>query len=366
MTANPTRVGLAETLQTLSKKTEKSVATTAALARHLGLSRWTVSRVLNGHPGVLPETVERVREAMAEVGFQPNTLARGLRGGRTGIVGVCFQELDSPILARKVSLLQQALREFGYHALIELTNGDEELERVALRNFLSMQAEGAVLIGSRLTQDDPVLKAWRGKPTIWVDPEQAVKGEQLSIDRPHSMRLVLDHLFALGHRRFAVLGIDPGNPYGAFRWPAFKKHCERLGVDIAQDAMQLFTPDQPVHNYDYGRALAEELLDRAKPLPTAIIALNDRVAIGAMNRLGEAGVRTPEDVSIVGYDNMEVCGHLSPALTTIDQCAERLMRQTAQRMVDLLGAESDADKPARKLIKPKLVVRNSTAKPSAK
>jgi len=350
----------------LPKKTTSSVATTAALARHLGLSRWTVSRVLNGHPGVLPDTIKRVHEAMAEVGFQPNTLARGLRGGRTSIVGVCFQELESPILARKVGLLQQALRELGYHALIELTNGDDELERDALRNFLSMQAEGAVLLGSQLTPDDSVLKAWQGKPIIWVDPEAKVDGEQLSIDRPHSMRLVLDHLHGLGHRSFAVLGIDPGNPYGAFRWPAFVKNCRRLGIDIDRDARQIFTPGQQVHNYDYGRELVDQLLAQGKPLPTAIIALNDRVAIGAMNRLREAGYRTPEDVSIVGYDNLEVTAHLQPALTTIDQCAERLMRQTAQRLVELLGQKGDADeKPARKLIKTKLIVRQTTSKPHA-
>lgn len=348
----------------LPKKSTSNVATTAALARHLGLSRWTVSRVLNGHPGVLPETVKRVHEAMAEVGFQPNTLARGLRGGRTGIVGVCFQEMESPILARKVSLLQQALRELGYHALIELTNGDEDLERAALRNFLGMQAEGAVLIGSQLDQNDAALQAWQGKPIIWVDPEAKVGGDQLAIDRPHSMRLVLDHLYELGHRRFAVLGIDPANPYGAFRWPAFEQHCRRLGIDIARDALQLYTPGQPVHNYDYGRALVEQLLERKGPMPTAIIALNDRVAIGAINRMREAGLNTPADVSVVGYDNMEICAHISPTLTTIDQCAERLMRQTAVRFVERLDQSTgDGAKPERKLIKPKLIVRESTAKP---
>lgn len=353
----------------MSKDPSSSVGTTAALARHLGLSRWTVSRVLNGHPGVLPETVERVNKAMEEVGFQPNTLARGLRGGRTGIVGVCFQELESPILARKVSHLQQALRELGYHALIELTNGDRELERIALRNFLSMQAEGIVLIGSQLMENDDALTACQkqGKPLIWVDPESKISGEQLSIDRPYSMRLVLEHLHGLGHRRFAVLGIDPGNPYGAFRWPAFERHCKRLKIDIQKNAQQFYRRGQIEHDYNYGRELAEEMLAGEQQLPTAIIALNDRVAIGAMNRLREAGVQTPRDVSIVGYDNLEIGGHIQPTLTTIDQCAERLMRQAAKRLVELLGdGPPPEQKPSGKLIKPKLIVRQSTDKPPNK
>src|SRR5690606_23635790 len=104
------------------------VATTSALARHLGLSRWTVSRVLNGHPGVRPDTVARVRAAMDELGFTPDPLARGLRGTPTGAVGVCFSELESPILARKTATLQRLLREAGLRSLIELTNGEADLE----------------------------------------------------------------------------------------------------------------------------------------------------------------------------------------------------------------------------------------------
>ncbi len=302
---------------------------------------------------------------MAEVGFQPNTLARGLRGGRTGIVGVCFQELDSPILARKVALLQQSLRELGYHALIELTNVDRDLERAALRNFMSMQAEGIVLIGSQLSPDDETLTACQrqGKPLIWVDPESKVNGEELSIDRPYSMRLVLDHLHGLGHRNFAVMGIDPGNPYGAFRWPAFEKHCRRLEISIGDSSRQYFVPGRERHDYEYGRDLAEMMLADAKPMPTAIIALNDRVAIGAMNRLREAGIETPRDVSVVGYDNLEVGGHIQPALTTIDQCAEKLMTQAAKKMVELLDAGTTDAKQSRRLIKPKLIVRESTATP---
>ncbi|MGE9296732.1 MAG: LacI family DNA-binding transcriptional regulator [Puniceicoccales bacterium] len=350
----------------MAKKRSGKVANTAALARHLGLSRWTVSRVLNGHPGVLPETVERVRAAMAEVGFQPNTLARGLRGGRTGIVGVCFQEIETPILARKVSLLQQALRVMGYHALIELTNGDQDLERTAIRNFLALHAEGVVLIGSQLNEQDEAIVACQAqeKPIIWVDPEKKVDGEQLSIDRAYSMRLVLDHLHGLGHRRFAVLGIDPGNPFGAFRWPAFARHCKRLKINLDKQAVNLFTPGQPVHDYDYGRMLAGQLLECDGALPTGVIAVNDQVAIGAINRLREAGIETPRDVSVVGYDNLNICAHFPPPLTTIDQCADRLMQEAADRLVAILKGEGEPEgEPRRRLIRPKLIERASTSRP---
>lgn len=331
-----------------------TVATTAALARHLGLSRWTVSRVLNGHGGVLPETVERVHKAMAELGFQPNALARSLRGGRSGAVGVCFQEMESPILARKVSLLQQALRGLGYRALIELTTGDQELERQAIVHFLSMQVEGIVLIGSQLAEGDPTLAMVQGQkmPLLWVDPEYKVKGDQISVNRVWSMRLVLDHLLGLGHRRIGVIGIDPDNPYGAFRIPALLAYARQRGLDAERDLVMHYHAGHLTHDYPYGWQLAAELLEKCgkHARPTALVALNDRVAIGAMAYLRSVGVDVPRQMSIIGYDNLGVTEYLSPSLTSVDHHAELLMSRAAQILAERIkggnATETDTDKVA--------------------
>ncbi len=344
----------------LSKKKQAPEArTTATLAAKLGLSRWTISRVINGHPGVKPETVARVRQAMSELGYEPNAFARVLRGGRTGMVGVCFQELESPILARKAGLLQEVFREKGYQALIELSNGDSEREAAALRHFLAMRAEGAVLVGSSLT-DEKIATA-DAMPVIWVDPEQAVKGQSIRLDRAHSMKLVLDYLYELGHRTFGVLGIDPHNPYGAFRWPALQQHAKRLSIP-PENIYSIFRPDCREHTYDYGRELAQRLLKEVPVTPTAIIALNDRVAIGAINVLLENGLRVPEDISVAGYDNIEVTAHFRPPLTTVDQRAEHLMRLAAEALLARIEGRSSTQ--ASKLVKPRLIVRESTGKAS--
>lgn len=322
-------------------KITEPVGTTAALARHLGLSRWTVSRVINGHEGVLPETVARVHKAMAELGFQPNALARSLRGGRSGAVGVCFQEIESPILARKVALLQQTLRGLGYRALIELTNGDQELERQAIVHFLSMQVEGMVLIGSQLAEDDPTLAMVQGQkvPMLWVDPEHRPQGDQISVNRVWSMRLVLDHLLGLGHRKIGVIGIDPQNPYGAFRMPALLTYARKCGLEPERDLQMHYHANHLNHDYPYGYTLARELLERCDRAqwPTALIALNDRVAIGAMAWLRSAGIAVPEQMSVVGYDNLGVAEYLSPPLTSIDHHAELLMSRAAQILVNRIN-----------------------------
>lgn len=340
-----------------SKKNSISIENTrntATLAKQLGLSRWTVSRVINGHPGVRPETTQRVLAAMSKLGYEPNAFARGLRGGRTGMVGICFQELDNPILTRKASLLQAFFREQGYHAMIELTNGDQMREAEAIRDFLGLRVEGIVLLGSALktasTGDVPV---------VWVDPEQKVDGEQISVDRGYSMKLVLEHLHALGHRKYGVLGIDPENPYGAFRLPAFKRSCQRLRIDVDKDTYSIYQPGRPDHTYEYGRELAEAFLEQSPIKATAVIALNDRVAIGAINHFRSKGLRIPEDISVTGYDNLDVAAHFQPSLTTIDQCETKLMHKACDALISRIeGGKSEVK---RRLIRPELIIRDSTA-----
>jgi DNA-binding LacI/PurR family transcriptional regulator len=278
------------------------------------------------------------------------------------MIGVCFQELGSPILARKAGLLQEVFRECGYFAMIELTSGDRMREAEAIRHFLAMRVEGIVLVGSSLCDEEAesLMVGSRGVPMIWVDPEQRVSGERLCLDRAYSMELVLDHLHGLGHRRFAVLGIDPENPYGAFRWPALIKHAKALGLDVEHSIFSIYEPGRMEHTYDYGRELAERCL-RECPFPiSAVIALNDRVAIGAINRFWEEGIRVPEDLSVTGYDNLDIGAHFRPTLTTVDQDAERLMRTAVEVLRDRIEGQSNQTVGLR-LIKPQLIARGSTA-----
>jgi DNA-binding LacI/PurR family transcriptional regulator len=341
--------------------------TTAALARHLGISRWTVSRVLNGHGGVKQETVRRVKQAIEELGFQPSALARGLRGRRTATVGVCFQDLDSPVLAMRAASLQQRLREEGYHTVIELAGDNPELERGAIRRFVSQHVDGIVLIFSRLSADDPAIRLLErsSTPCFWVDPEHPIPGDRIVLDRARSMKLVLEHLTAHGHHQFALLGIDPANRFGALRIPGLRKYAPKCGLDFERDFISVFHPGETHHTFEYGYELAGELIERcnSKP-PTAIIALNDRIAIGAINRLREDGIRVPQDVSVIGYDNIAVAEHYFPPLTTVDHQTNRLMDLAVRGLLERIHSGDCQPPPHESQVHPKLVIRQSTG-PSA-
>jgi len=337
--------------------------TTAALAKHLGISRWTVSRVLNGHSGVKEETVRKVQEAIRHLDFQPSALARGLRGGQTATVGVCFQDLDSPVMAMRAASLQQRLREEGYHTVIELSGASAELERGAIRRFLGHRVDGIVLIFSRLTADDPAIKLLESEqtPCFWVDPEHPVPGDKVLLNRSRSMKLILEHLTGLGHRHIALLGIDPKNRFGALRIPGLKQHAPECGLDFERDFTLVFHPGETNHTFEYGYELAGELIAQAAgKLPTAIIALNDRIAIGAINRLREDGIHVPENISVVGYDNIAVAEHFFPTLTTVDHQTDRLMDLAVRGLLERLDPANADIAPREASVHPKLVIRKST------
>ena len=340
------------------------IQNTSALAEHLGLSRWTVSRVINGHAGVKAETAARVRAAIHDIGFLPNPMARSLRGGRTGTIGVCFQELESPLLARKTSILQQMLREENFNALIELTNRNRALEEKVIRHFIATRVEGIVLVGSlqRPTDAGAVLLAHEKVPVVLIDPEVSLPYPEVSLDREEAMRLVLEHLYSLGHRSFAVLGIDPEDAYGARRWRGIRNTAKTLGISLKTQISSYFKPDYHQHDYRYGEYLAGQLL-RSGVLPTAVIALNDRVAMGAIKRLRAAGLEVPRDLSIVGYDNLDFTDYSQPTLTTVDQHVELLM-QTARGILLRSIRDGNERGPQRQQIAPVLIERESTAPPS--
>ena len=337
--------------------------TTAALARHLGISRWTVSRVLNGHSGVKEETVRKVQQAIRDLDFQPSALARGLRGGQTATVGVCFQDLDSPVMAMRAASLQQRLREEGYHTVIELSGTSTELERGAIRRFIGHRVDGIVLIFSRLAADDPAIRLLEREktPCFWVDPENPVPGDKVQLDRARSMKLVLEHLTGLGHRRFALLGIDPNNRFGALRIPGLKQYAPEFGLDFERDFTLVFHPGETKHTFEYGYELAGEFIERcAGNLPTSIISLNDRIAIGAINRLREDGIRVPEDISVVGYDNIAVAEHFFPTLTTVDHQTDRMMDLAVRGLLERLDPGNTDAPPRESSVHPKLIIRKST------
>lgn len=345
------------------KKANKTVGTTEALAKHLGLSRWTISRALNGHKDINPETAKKVQDACAELGFQPNRMAIALRGGKSGLIGICFDELDSPVLSAKVSALQNKLRKQNYHGIIEITNGDNKLRTKVVNHLISMHIEGIIFIASKMAEDHPcfTMLEKQGIPIILVDPLHKVeKFPTVCLDRSCSIELSLQHLMEQKVKTIAFIGIDPDDDgYGTQRWQNIDALFTKY--KIPKENISLYFEHKPHstnHNPEYGKSLTERLI-KDNNLPDAIIALNDRVAMGCVHTLRKAGIRVPKDILLIGHDNLEASELFYPPLTTVEQKPEEMMEVACQILVQVIEGKK-INSP--RLIEPALIKRKSSVR----
>jgi DNA-binding LacI/PurR family transcriptional regulator len=328
----------------------------ADFARHLNLSAWTISRAINGHPEVNEKTRRRVLAAMDELGFRPNPLARGLGGRRTGMVGVCFMGLGNPVVDKKVYALQEFFRRHHLQTVLEVRMRVRDQELRAIENFRRIHVDGVVLMYSELDAQTAV-EALKGTPCIQVDPHRPQKIPSVSLDRHKAMRLLMEHLFRLEHCSFGLLGTGHGD---VWRWPAL--------VDIAR-AHQL-DPDKIYLQFDdflnvesqieRGQLMAEEVL-KMRRRPTALITANDQMAIGVIHTLRAAGVLIPREISVTGFDNLDLGRKLHPTLTTIEQNAVQLMERAGTLL--LAQCKLPAEERGRSMVEyvaPELVIGEST------
>ena len=342
-----------------SVTTGGSVYGTAGLARHLGVSRWTVSRVLNGHEGVKEATRKRVLAAVEDLKFEPNKLAQGLRGVPSGLVGVSFPHLEAMVLATKSQVLQKELKTAGYRAMFEMPEGDPDMEEAAVRHFLSINVDGIVLIGSTLEVSSPVFKevADRNVGIVAVDSRNALPIPRVSLDRGKAMELKLRHLHELGHKKIAVLGLGSDDMYQSIRRRGLRRAAKLLGLDFEGDLQFYDEPGYGQQSYEYGSLLAERVLESGVNRPTALFCLNDRIAAGALRGLQAAGKHVPRDFSVIGLDNLPETEWTNPPLTTVDQNISELM---AKGQKALWAGSSHSAKPPHYKVEPKLLVREST------
>ena len=332
---------------------------TAGLAKHLGVSRWTISRVLNGHAGVREETRKRVLAAVKELGFEPNKLARSLRGVPSGLVGVSFPHLEAMVMAQKSQALQKELKEAGFRGIFEMPQGDPEIEAAVVRHFLSIQVDGIVLLGSTLKADDPVLREVkaRGVGIVAVDPRHPLPVSRITLDRGKAMGMKLRYLYDLGHRRMAILGMGSDDMYRKVRTRGLKEAADTLGLDFGRDLVLLDDSSFSHQDYMFGAGLARQVMTMGPEGPTALVCLNDRLAIGAMRALQEAGKRVPEDFSVIGFDNLPETAWSHPALTTVDQNIRTQMKLAQQALWRSINGNSQSHQ----IVEPRLVIRGSTS-----
>ena len=334
-------------------------ATLRDVARLAGVHPGTVSRALNPQTrGLVNErTARRVLEAAEELGYRPNPIARGLRTNRSNTIGVLVPDLMNPLFAAVVRGIEDGLREGGYTPLIANTDNDADRERVAFEAMSARQVDGFIAATARrdhwLLADelDPDAKVVLVNRRTDSDTLPAVTG-----DDHQGIRLAVEHLAGLGHRRIAHLSGSQSLYTGWSRHRGFVDAIEALGLPLDPDLIVFsgaFTERE-------GARCCSQLLARRRDF-TAIVAGNDLLALGCYDAFEQAGLRCPDDISVVGYNDMPFADRFTPPLTTVRVPHYELGATAAGLMLEQLRA---TDVPPRQLLlEPELVVRGSTTEP---
>jgi LacI family transcriptional regulator, galactose operon repressor len=336
------------------RKSQDAVVTLKAVAMHLNLSPGTVSSVLNNAPSaknIPAHTRERILAAARELNYRPNYFARSLRKKRTYTIGVIAHDVGEDYSGLVLAGVENYVRQKDYFFVTGIHRHDPDLFDRYAAVLLQRGVEGFITVDLNLPRALSL-------PTVAVSGHALHEGvTNVVLDQRRAAGLALRHLVSLGHRDIAVMRGNPASSDAEERWQAICEAARSLGIPIRPElAVQIDVDDSSPH---LGYPYAKELLDRKRRF-TALFAYNDVAAIGAIRAFQEAGLHVPQDVSVVGFDDIPGAAFHFPSLTTVRQPLRRMGEIAAQMLLERI--EGRKDYPRQIAVEPELVIRESTAK----
>jgi DNA-binding LacI/PurR family transcriptional regulator len=332
--------------------------TLKSVAEHVRLSPGTVSAVLNDAPSAkhLPlHTRNRVLAAARELNYRPNFFARSLRKKRTYTIGVITHDIGEGYGSLVVGGIENYARQKDYFFVTGVHHHDPELFEKYSNLLVQRGVEGFITV-------DWNMKHSLALPSVAVSGHGRHKGvTNVILDHGCAARLAMQHLVDLGHREIALMRGNAASSDSVDRWEAICEAARDLGVDIRPELTVQLDMEDPSPNLGY--PYAKELLARKRRF-TALFAFNDISAIGAMRAFQEAGLRVPDDISVIGFDDIQSAAFHYPSLTTVRQPLFRMGEIAAQTLVERI--EGRKDYPQEIAVEPELVVRESTGRASVK
>ena len=340
-----------------SSPKEKAV-TLKAVAAYVGLSAGTVSSVLNDAPSAkhIPlQTRQRILAAARQLDYRPNFFARSLRKRRTHTLGVIAEAIGEPYGAGVIAGIESGARQKSYFFLTGVHHHDRDLFERYSRLLLQRGAEGIITVDYNMPHSMPV-------PVVAIPGHRQEEGvTNIVLDHHHAAELALKHLKELGHTRIAVFRGYEQSADAEYRWTAVNEVARELGLKIDSELVVTLDSMDPTPNlgYPYGK----QLVERKKPF-TALLAYNDISAIGAIRAFQEAGLKVPEDVSVVGFDDVPAAAFNHPSLTTVRQPLQRMGEIAVEVLIARIEEKSESQ--AEVAVQPEIIVRESTARVSTR
>ncbi|WP_276357889.1 LacI family DNA-binding transcriptional regulator [Cohnella caldifontis] len=327
------------------------------VAKAAGVSVATVSKVLNGYTTVNPKTKEKVLQIVSETGYRPNAAARSLVGQRSMTLGVFLTTgLTNPFFSHVLAGMEEGLRTKGYDLIYLAQLSYHNPEYSFVRHCQSRNVEGVIAFGVQRDELDFGELIDSRIPTVFIDLDATgPRAGYISSDNRAGTRGAVEHLAAAGHRRIALISDLPGTYVGRLRMEGYREGIREAGLAYRESLVAYgdFTRES-------GYQAMKSLL-AADPLPTAVVCCSDYGAIGAMDAIREAGLSVPGDISVIGFDDLEIACNVRPALTTVRQDTRTIGRRSIELLDEMIREENA---PAPSVIVPtELVVRETSAPP---
>lgn len=326
------------------------------VAKRAGVSASTVSHVMNGTRNVSEETREGVLLAIRELEYRPNLLAKGLKTRKTFTVGLLISDIQNPFFTSVVRGVEDVALSRGYHLFLCNTDEDQAREDEYITELVKKRVDGLIVASSAPRYNHASRLQAENVPFVFMDREvEGVDADAICVDNRRGMRLIAEHLAALGHERIAMISGPLDRVSGHEPYRGLKEALEEIG-SVLDDSLVRFGDFRT----SSGQEGATELLG-ISPHPTALVTANNQMTLGALLAIREMGMRVPEDVSVVGFDDAEWAPLVSPPLTTLAQPTYELGVGAMKLLLDRIEG-SDGDMK-RVLLEPDLMVRRSTAPP---
>ncbi len=323
------------------------------VALEAGVSVSTVSHVMNSTRFVKPETRERVNAAMGNLGYHPSSLARALKINRTMSIGMLVTNSTNPFFAEVVHGLEDKCFQHGYSLILCNAGDNTERQRAYLKTLLMKRIDALVVM---TTNTDPDfyrdLKTLDDLPMVVLDSDAEMDACMVGDDSVLGGRLATQFLIERGFRRMGFLTGPEGHPRSRDRWKGCHQSLSEAGITL--DSILKVTGELTIAG---GYKAMQDLLKRG--CPEALFAFNDLMAMGAYRAIAEAGLTIPKDISVIGYDDLEIASYLVPALTTIHQPSFGLGAKAAEILIEHLKMKTKL--PATLTLEPQLMVRDSVA-----
>lgn len=331
------------------------------IAKKCGVGISTVSRALNNHPDINPETRKKILEVIEETGFIPNNSARNLKRTDAKCIAVLVKGITNPLFSSMIKIIEEETQRSRYALVLRHVEEQEDEIDVALELEKEKRLRGIVFLGGMFEHTEAKLRKLKVPfifSTIGVNiPDRINKVEfsNIAVDDRMESKKMTEYLLGLGHRKIALI-TERWGPIGCLRMEGYRQAYAEQGLSVDERLVCYVEEDIDHYSMENGYRTARRLLESGCGM-TAIYAVSDSLAIGVCRAVLEAGKRIPEDISVAGYDGIEMGEYYNPKLTTIRQPVDEIAKKTIELLLDVIAQREE---PKQIVLPAELLVREST------